>query len=103
MLYIEFFFFKFPRMQRLSCDSNIQYMHHEMLFFTLSYNVFVCFLVVIHEEEEQDIPPNVKIFKSSHMSAKLTYKENYVPYSTRFLELFRPKADDASGSQNNEK
>ncbi|KAB5583893.1 hypothetical protein PHYPO_G00101070 [Pangasianodon hypophthalmus] len=58
---------------------------------------------VVIRKEEEDATPNVRLFKSSHMSAKITYKENFVPYSTRFLELFRPRADDSSGSQNEEK
>ncbi|KAF4083620.1 hypothetical protein AMELA_G00143900 [Ameiurus melas] len=67
------------------------------------YTYFKCNDRVVLREEEEDVPPNVRIFKSSHMSAKLTYKENFVPYSTRFLELFKPKAENSSGGQNDEK
>lgn len=73
----------------------------------LSYcNVSVCLFVsavIRKEEEEENTTPNVRIFKSPHMSAKITFKEHFVPYSTRFLELFRTGADDTSGRQNNEK
>ncbi|KAG7326707.1 hypothetical protein KOW79_010108 [Hemibagrus wyckioides] len=55
------------------------------------------------EEEEKDATPNVRIFKSSHMSTKITYKEDFVPYSTRFLKLFKPRDDDTSGNENDEK
>ncbi|KAK2857697.1 hypothetical protein Q7C36_005616 [Tachysurus vachellii] len=62
--------------------------------------------VIIPKEEEgieEDAKPNVRIIKSSHMSAKITYKEDFVPYSTRFLKLFSSRAEDTSGSQNDEK
>lgn len=65
--------------------------------------MFLFFFLVVIPKEEEDKAPNVKLLKSSRMSAEITYKEHFVPYSTRFLELFRPRADDTSGSQNDEK
>lgn len=83
---------------------HIQYIHHEMLFLPIEcFWFFFLFFSVVIPKEEEDAAPNVRLFKSSHMSAKITYKEDFVPYSTRFLELFRPGADDTSGSQNDEK
>ncbi|KAI5108922.1 small integral membrane protein 26-like [Silurus meridionalis] len=60
-------------------------------------------VVLPKKEEEKDPSPNVRIIKSSHMTSEITYKEHFVPYSTRFLEFFRPRADDTSGSRNDEK
>ncbi|KAL6455879.1 hypothetical protein MHYP_G00357300 [Metynnis hypsauchen] len=53
-------------------------------------------------KEEEDTRPNVKTVKTSHLSTTIVYKEDFVPYSTRFLNLFRPTTNSCSGCQDDE-
>lgn len=38
--------------------------------------------------EEEDNRPNVKKYETTHLKTTVVYKENFVPFSTRFLSLF---------------
>ncbi|KAG9277857.1 small integral membrane protein 26-like [Astyanax mexicanus] len=55
-------------------------------------------------EMEEDTRPNVKKIETPHSTTIMVYKENnFVPYSTRFLNLFRKADDSSSGPQTDDK
>lgn len=39
--------------------------------------------------EEEDNRPNVKKYETTHMKSTVVHREKFVPFSTRFLNLFR--------------
>ncbi|XP_051996802.1 small integral membrane protein 26-like [Xyrauchen texanus] len=52
--------------------------------------------------EEEDNRPNVKKYETKHSKTTIVYKENFVPYSTRFLNLFRSTSESSPESPNHE-
>lgn len=52
--------------------------------------------------EEEDNRPNVKKYETSHSKTTIVYRENFVPYSTRLLNLFRSTNESSPEGQNHE-
>lgn len=52
--------------------------------------------------EEEDNRPNVKKYETTYSKTTIVHRENFVPFSTRFLNLFRSTNESSPESEKHE-